>query len=460
MPFSLDLVYSTLKNFFISEFNIAATDVYKLRFSQSRQQITDSDYSNSILADENFFQLVDRIPVEKGDGLTIIFSDSQIDETYFYELLTPATVAESINASSLGILKDTAKDRWESEMAEFSEGRREQYRRCTAQPTNWYSKTAAFWENHSFSVQDSSSIPPNSISISFDYGKVDIVRPWYFKPFINDKTWYIKDTYPGQLTSYNKDTHNIISMPVSFIVIKNLVIQGTWSPTDLQNFKTQFGPFLVSSATGNQLEYDDIQVIGWILEKMPPLPPLGAEGLPSQTYSLMDNAASANWSSFINPPGGVSPSYDPFVWQQPNANGGGSAAIDNNITLEDGNMYDVLRTFTMQGQWGAVKGYFLPFTLNGNGPFIFSADIGFDPNAPMEYSTGITFQVLLYQMDNGIQPTTTLYNQVKSRNGFLTHIEADLSRFRNQKIAIGLVVENGPPSIGAMAYWVNPVISY
>jgi hypothetical protein len=476
MAFSTDLVYSKLVEFFTNKFNVQSIPGYSLRFAQSRQQIADADYASVVLAEENFSLLVNRIPIEKGDETNILFAESNIDETYFFEMLTPATVAPHYSADDFGNKKTVANDKWQSQVSESADGRiNEQYRRSVASPADWYQKSnAALWTNQSITVLDPiAPAPGNTVVITFDYLKVDISRPWYFDPFINDAGWYVAGKYMGQLTSFDKMKVTLISLPVSFIVIKNLVIQSAWSPADLQAFAAHFGPFLVNSVSGNQLVYQNIQIIGWILQKLPPLPPIGDGSLPGRTYSCIDNAQNAVWTSFINPPGIVTPlPVNPAVWQQTNVNLG-VAAIDKNVILEDNQSYDtVLKTFTMWGAWGEISGAYPTFTLTGNGPFRFSAWIGFLntaiqsgfpgplPMPPVPAFTGITFQVSVMELGNPDAKPVTIASRSKFYTGGLDAISGDLSSFRNKQISLRLTVQNGPPFTGALAYWVNPVINY
>jgi hypothetical protein len=464
MALSMDSVYQTLNNFFSAQFNIGLGEGgFKLRFGQSRSQITGSDYSTPNRATENFSHLVNQIPIEKGDGMTIFFSGlNQIDEFYYYQMVTPATVLNPDDGTAFGSIKEQADTTFTNIKEASGSGLLgEKFSPSRATPSDWYNVASGNWTNQSLSVTDPTKPAPNNIiTLSFDYAKVTISRPWYFEPFIADKTWYIHEKYEGQLTSFDKVSANLIDIPVGFIAIKNLVINGTWSADELNTFKTAFGPFLISSGAGSKLEYDDIQVIGWMLEKVPELPPLNDDSLPPQVYSLIDNAASATWTSFINqqpnqPPNG----YNPFVWQQPPMNTGGSAAIDNDVMLEDGNTYKALRTFTYAGPSGSIKGFFPPFTLNGKGTF--SAEIGFAANSTQQTANSILFQVIIFTPDNPANPPKIVFSQMKNFTETLIRVSVDLSSFQNKQIGICLFVENAaPPSIGATAYWVNPVVNY
>lgn len=117
-----------------------------------------------------------------------------------------------------------------------------------------------------------------SLTISFDYCKVDIRRPWLFNNFLNNNSWFIPGFHKGQLSESDSEV-DLTILPIGFIAIKNLSIEANWSDTDLVNSKnaTDFGPFEVDAEiVNNKLSHEGIQIIGWILQQMPVLPPVDA----------------------------------------------------------------------------------------------------------------------------------------------------------------------------------------
>lgn len=116
----------------------------------------------------------------------------------------------------------------------------------------------------------------NSISISLSYCLVKARRPWYGDTFVADRSWYIASLPQGQLTSGTGDNPRLAVMPIGFVAIRNLSIQATWSAQDIDTAKNAggFGPFKVDSQIVNgKLSHEGIQVIGWLLQRMPALPP-------------------------------------------------------------------------------------------------------------------------------------------------------------------------------------------
>ena len=119
-------------------------------------------------------------------------------------------------------------------------------------------------------------VKANSFSINFKYCVIDIDRPWLKTSFINNKTWFIPNTLKAQLTAKDNSGANISALPIAFVALKELNIEANWSETDIEISKsaTDFGPFEVDSQiVNNKLSHEGIQIIGWLLQKMPDLPP-------------------------------------------------------------------------------------------------------------------------------------------------------------------------------------------
>lgn len=114
-----------------------------------------------------------------------------------------------------------------------------------------------------------------SMSISFDYCLVKIRRLWFMDAFISDKNWYVPNTQKGHVSSSGPIPLSL--MPIGFVAIRNLKIESNnWAPEDIVNASvaTQFGPFRVTgSIANNVLSAPGLQIIGWMLQKMPDLPP-------------------------------------------------------------------------------------------------------------------------------------------------------------------------------------------
>ncbi len=63
---------------------------------------------------------------------------------------------------------------------------------------------------------------------------------------------------------------------MGFVAVKGLSIQAPWTPDDIANLEqsVQFGPFNFDSKVVNgAIGHDGIQIVGWMLQALPDLPP-------------------------------------------------------------------------------------------------------------------------------------------------------------------------------------------
>ena len=115
----------------------------------------------------------------------------------------------------------------------------------------------------------------DSIDVSFDYCLVKISRPWYIGSFMADGSWCVPSIPKGSITS-GTAANTFSMLPIAFVTIKNLVIEANWAAADMANAAqaTDFGPFKVEAGiVQNKLSHPGIQVVGWLLQSLPPLPP-------------------------------------------------------------------------------------------------------------------------------------------------------------------------------------------
>jgi hypothetical protein len=122
----------------------------------------------------------------------------------------------------------------------------------------------------------------HSISISFEYCLVRIRRPWYRDAFVNQRSWWVPTVRRGEL-SLSGPPGNLALLPIGFVAVRSLSIEADWAPDDLANaaVATDFGPFKVDAGVaGGKLTHQGLQVAGWLLERMPELPPNDAPAAP------------------------------------------------------------------------------------------------------------------------------------------------------------------------------------
>jgi hypothetical protein len=128
-------------------------------------------------------------------------------------------------------------------------------------------------------TQVTKPVATNSISIAFDYCLVKIQRPWLSNLFVTDQTWCIPGTAKGTLTAADPNGAALTLLPMAMVVIKNLTIDANWTAEDVAAAKesTDFGPFRIDKGiVNNKLTHEGLQNIGWLLQRMPELPPKDA----------------------------------------------------------------------------------------------------------------------------------------------------------------------------------------
>jgi hypothetical protein len=140
-------------------------------------------------------------------------------------------------------------------------------------------------------------------TISFDYAVVSADRGWMHDAFIHNGSWAIPQQAKGQLSA--NDGHGVPALPVGFVAVKNLKITAPWTQDDVTNLQqsTHFGPFRFDLPVANgAIGHDGIQIVGWILQDMPPLPP--NDGLGGQEP---ENHGAAGASGAAGAPGPQAP---------------------------------------------------------------------------------------------------------------------------------------------------------
>ena len=94
--------------------------------------------------------------------------------------------------------------------------------------------------------------------------------------FVNDRSWCVPGVAKGQFTSPDRFGATIPLLPIAALAVRNLNISGNWTTDDVSTaaMATDFGPFKVDGGiVNNSLSHAGIQVVGWLMQRMPPLPP-------------------------------------------------------------------------------------------------------------------------------------------------------------------------------------------
>jgi hypothetical protein len=124
------------------------------------------------------------------------------------------------------------------------------------------------------------TITSKSIKLSFDYCLVEAQREWLSGSFVTARNWYVPHTKADEIASgTGAGSGSFEVLPVAAIVVQNLVIEADW-PHDhtviLQN-SVNFGPLSLVGRTidqaNNALSCKGMQIVSWVFEPMPRLPP-------------------------------------------------------------------------------------------------------------------------------------------------------------------------------------------
>lgn len=125
-------------------------------------------------------------------------------------------------------------------------------------------------------VAPTEPVTTNRMSIAFQYCLVQINRPWLNSLFISPASWFVPGAAKGSLTT--SEVGGMTLLPIGLVAIRKLRISANWSDDDIAKASeaTDLGPFKVGGEmVNNELSHPGLQVIGWLLQKLPELPPFG-----------------------------------------------------------------------------------------------------------------------------------------------------------------------------------------
>jgi hypothetical protein len=132
------------------------------------------------------------------------------------------------------------------------------------------------------------AVTSSSMELSFRYCLVTARRPWVSSAFLTARNWFIPRMRAGEIasgTGLGEGSFEV--MPTAALCVRDLRITAAWSAEERSVLPamTKFGPFsLIGSeleANATSLVCPGIQVIGWVMEPMPMLPPNSDPALPA-----------------------------------------------------------------------------------------------------------------------------------------------------------------------------------
>jgi 2-oxoglutarate dehydrogenase E2 component (dihydrolipoamide succinyltransferase) len=117
--------------------------------------------------------------------------------------------------------------------------------------------------------------------VHFEYCLVHLDRPWWDEVFLSRQDWRVPGYQAGQISSgTTSGAADIVSLiTTGMVVIRNLTITATWSEADLAALphSTSLGPFCIAAGdldkTSGTLTRKGLQVIAWLVQVPPVLPP-------------------------------------------------------------------------------------------------------------------------------------------------------------------------------------------
>jgi hypothetical protein len=131
------------------------------------------------------------------------------------------------------------------------------------------------------------SVTSRSLTLSFQYCLVTARRLWLSGAFLNARNWYVPGRHAGEIASGTGTGDGSLEViPTAALCVRNLTIKAEWSAEEtaaLANF-VKLGPFSLVGreihAESNTMTCPVTQIIGWVMEPLPRLPPNSDPALP------------------------------------------------------------------------------------------------------------------------------------------------------------------------------------
>ena len=164
-------LHQPLNDFFLAKFGSGTSTGILFRFDKYGSILSDADFVDprqpdvgpqASVAVEKFSDLVNHVPRDSGDDMTVALSADAVDSTYFYRLLSPAipllpadgdqVVQDSI-LTSFSVAKAAALNVWANIKAASSSGYMIEFKPSMATPADWYDRTKGdSWTSAAFDI--------------------------------------------------------------------------------------------------------------------------------------------------------------------------------------------------------------------------------------------------------------------------------------------------------------------
>lgn len=124
-------------------------------------------------------------------------------------------------------------------------------------------------------------VTSSTIHLSFSYCLVTIERDWLSQAFLTLPNWYVQGYRSGAFSNGTLQNNAGVFpvLPIACLVVKDVQLSAQWTQDDLSSIQqaASFGPFSLVGRTVDStsitLTISGMQVIGWISQIMPLLPP-------------------------------------------------------------------------------------------------------------------------------------------------------------------------------------------
>ncbi|MET9327332.1 dihydrolipoamide acyltransferase [Tsukamurella sp. NPDC003166] len=145
------------------------------------------------------------------------------------------------------------------------------------------------------------------IDVAFEYCIVRFSRPWWDEVFLSSADWMLPGYYAGQIASGNPaDPADLIpAIAVGAAVVRNLSITADWNSGQRASLaaSNSLGPFSTSGASlaGGTLSRAGMQVVAWICQVPPVLPPRDDPSLPPRPVAPPTTPTTASTGTSAGP---------------------------------------------------------------------------------------------------------------------------------------------------------------
>ena len=123
-------------------------------------------------------------------------------------------------------------------------------------------------------------VESHSLTLSLKYCMVTINRPWLSQAFLTTRDWFLPGFAAGGISDGTRVNNSdpFPALSVACLLVKDLHITADWAEiSGVAQQSAAFGPFSLIGQTVEQaastLTVSGIQIIGWICQIMPLLPP-------------------------------------------------------------------------------------------------------------------------------------------------------------------------------------------